>query len=647
MRRSILIALACLATSGCSDRFMSTPEKINRAFPPITEVRVAAESLRAVLLEKPDVIESFDRQYAARMQLRAMICAQTLTVGRLDSVDQVKGYAVNRECLNEQDLQLLQYLGIRHIGVLLARPALRPLVPLGPPMTVPSGGGPDLYGAHVAGAAGVAVFSGARGELVSVEIPGGKKIATLASVATPAAGVLVSPNGRVVAARLQTNNVLFIDTETGSKLWESKDLKQFYGWLPDVSAALAADAKTGALTLIDFDAGTVAPHPVALREPGWALQVSAAPSRVLIGGTRLLSLLEHVRSGLVIKASVVKELQLRQNRSMSSMSPPSLMHGGKTIVFGSGRDLMALSLETGNETVWPVGDLFVGRYAKLSETTLLVDMAERDSAGAKVAVFDIDKATLAPVATGDTGNGTLTDLPGRTGFVRRSYQELWLGDKVKSGEPVTLDSVVNAHNLARQIARLEAETRDDGRVEHGAQLQSSSTFAAPIATIASPSLPLAMPSRTAPAARNGPSAVPGQDAILTSLVRAARMEAVGVYQGAAATTGAQGRKVGNVEVRVRRGKPIILVLSSYEPVRWRVVQESGARVVSVLLSGYYQSEVTGIGNARIVNTGSNYAYEAGSAQHVALNRQTILYTGKPIDSFQGRYEGSTFTVGGE
>lgn len=644
----IAIAIASVAMSGCGDRFLSTPEKINQAFPPIAEVRVAVESVRAVLMEDPQLTQAFDRHYAARMQLRAMICAQAVTVGRLDSVAKVKGYAVNRDCLNEQDTQLLQYVGIQHIGLLLIRPALRPLVPLGPPMTVPSGGGSDVYGAHAAAAAaaaaGVGVLSGMRGELISVELPGGKKIATLGSVATPSASILVSPNGRLVAVRSHTNSVVFIDTESGSKLWETKDLKQFYGWLPELSAALASDAKTGALALIDFNAGTVAPHPIALREPAWAVHVSTAPSRVLVGGARLFSVIEHVRSGLVVKASTLKQLQVRQGQGMLSVSPPTLMHGGKSIFFTSGRDLALMSLETGVETVWPSGELFTGRYAKLSESTLLVDTSERDSTGAKVAIFDIDKATLAPVAAGETGNGTLTDLPGRIGFARRNYQELWLGDTVKSGEPATLDSLVTASNLARQIARLEAVTQDGAGGDDGAFSASS---AAPTFTIATPSMSFATPSRAAPPARSALSSAPGQDAILTSMARVARMEAVGVYQGSAATTGAQGRKVGNVDVRVRRGKPIILVLSSYEPVRWRVVQESGARVVSVLLSGYHQSEVTGVGNARVVNTGSSYAYEAGSAQQAALNRQTALYTGKTIDSFQGRYEGSTFTVGAQ
>lgn len=636
MFRSIVVALACISLSGCFDRFLSTPEKVNKAFPPSAEVRVAEEGLRALLAQSPEQAAAFERQYASGMQLRAMICSQTMAIGRFDSVAKVKGYALSQQCLSEQDTQLLQTLGLRRIGLLLTKPALRPLAPLGTPMTVPSGGDPGQAGAYAAAGAGVAVLAGAGGELISVEIPGGKKIATLASGPRALATVLVSPNGRVAAVRSYINHVMFVDTETGAKLWDAKEFKQFYAWLPEVSAALAADASTGTLALIDFDAASIAPHPIALREPAWAVPVSPHPSRVLVGNARLFSLIEHSRSGGAINAVKLKELQIRQAQGVTASTPPTLMHGGKTILFNAGRDLASMSLETGIETIWPSGELLVARYAKLSESTVLVETTERGSAGGGLAVFDLDKATLAPVAAGQTGNGTLMGLTGRTGFARRSYHELWMGDSVTTGAPVALEGLVSADNLARQIARLETEGME------GARSGADGPFAAaaPMVTIAAPSLTFVSPSRAAPP-------VPiGQDASLAALARVNRMEAVGVYQGSAPSTGARGHKIGHVEVRVRRGKPIILVLSSYEPVRWKVVLEPGARVVSVLLSGYYQSEVIGAGNARIVNTGSSFAYEAGSANQMALYRQTALYTGKAIDSFQGKYEGAVFTVGG-
>ncbi len=630
MFRSTAAALLCLALSACSsDVFLPGSAKVNKAFPPIAEVRVAEEGLRATLLSDAKASSAFERQYASRLELRALTCGQGITVGRFDSIDKVKALAVNRACLIEQDALLLQFLGIRQVGLRLSQPPLRPLAPLGPPALIPTAGGPEILAGYAASAAGVAVLTGSRGELLSVEIPGGKKIATLPAAPNGTRNVQVSPNGRVAAVRVN-NSVMFIDTETGSKLWDTSDIKQFYGWLPEVSAALASDGKTGILALIDFETGLIAEHPVALRDPAWAMTVSTSPSRVLVGSGRVFSLIEHVRDGLV-KGVTVKEFHLKQGQGVTS-SGPTLMLDGKSIVFTSSRELMAVELDSGKETSWATGEYFSGRYAKLSESTLLVDALDQENNRTKAMVFDIAKATLAPVIGADGGNGNVAELAGRTGFIRRGYQEVWFGDTVKAGDPVAIDSVVNAVNLARQLARLEAASGEVGR-------------AAPPgfdnATPASPAF--IIPGVSPPPARAAP--VPGQDAMLVALASHARIEAVGVYQGAAAKADAGGHKIGNVQVRVRRGKGVILVLSSYEPVRWTLVPEPGAAILAVLLSGYYQSEVVGAGRARVIVSGSGHAYEIGSSDYQTLNRQTMIYTGKGIDAFQGKYEGSAFTVG--
>lgn len=45
-------------------------------------------------------------------------------------------------------------------------------------------------------------------------------------------------------------------------------------------------------------------------------------------------------------------------------------------------------------------------------------------------------------------------------------------------------------------------------------------------------------------------------------------------------------------------------------------------------------------------TGSTYAYKIGTKEYNTLNQETTRWTGKSIDVFQGRYEGSSFSVGG-
>jgi len=131
-------------------------------------------------------------------------------------------------------------------------------------------------------------------------------------------------------------------------------------------------------------------------------------------------------------------------------------------------------------------------------------------------------------------------------------------------------------------------------------------------------------------------------------LREAQIEGIGVYQGAGAGRGSgQARTAGVVEVRVRRSpKPVALVLSSYEPVRWMIITDSGARVAAVLLSGYHASTVVGAGAARVDQLGRSYAYEKGSRGYADLQQTVVSWAGKPMTYFQGRYEGSSFAVGG-
>jgi hypothetical protein len=118
---------------------------------------------------------------------------------------------------------------------------------------------------------------------------------------------------------------------------------------------------------------------------------------------------------------------------------------------------------------------------------------------------------------------------------------------------------------------------------------------------------------------------------IAELARNSQIEALGVYQGKmiGAQATASERRKGNIEVRIRRSaKPIVLVLSSYEPVRWQLTREPGANLVVVLVSGYYQSEVVGAGAARVVMNGSSFSYKPGSQEYSALNRDVMRLTGK-------------------
>ena len=174
--------------------------------------------------------------------------------------------------------------------------------------------------------------------------------------------------------------------------------------------------------------------------------------------------------------------------------------------------------------------------------------------------------------------------------------DAWFGDEVAAGEPIPLRQLTRNFELDVQLAIARAQ-----ELAEGALVPSPGAERWP----------------AAPAPEVEPRAVlPG----LGDVPPDAQIHIVGVYEGegGAAPAGSTAHPVRNVRVRTRASsRPMVLVLTSYEPVNW-VVTNSGARIAAVLLGGYYTSTVTGVGNANVLRIGRAYAYEPNSDQYARL-----------------------------
>ena len=93
-------------------------------------------------------------------------------------------------------------------------------------------------------------------------------------------------------------------------------------------------------------------------------------------------------------------------------------------------------------------------------------------------------------------------------------------------------------------------------------------------------------------------------------------------------------------------RPSILVLNSYEPVRWNLISEGGVRLAAVLVASYHPPTVVGAGNARQLQIGQTYAYRRNSTEYTRLEQEVMRHTGQRIDVFQERHEGQSFAAGG-
>ncbi|MBM81754.1 MAG: hypothetical protein CMJ78_14345 [Planctomycetaceae bacterium] len=135
------------------------------------------------------------------------------------------------------------------------------------------------------------------------------------------------------------------------------------------------------------------------------------------------------------------------------------------------------------------------------------------------------------------------------------------------------------------------------------------------------------------------------DYIANTKFRSAEVHVVGFYEGHYPTgEGHSGNShpTGKARVRVTRSEtPAVLVLTSYEPIEWKVECEEGANLVQILLSGNHPQSVVGQpeGTPIAELPGRASAYKRGESLEIlrATIRQEL---GKRIATFQGAYSGS-------
>lgn len=682
----LCLLLGGLAFGWSVDAQLSAPDKISKAFQPSAEVRISLENLESLIPADDESLKFFKSNYESRLTLRALTCSQGYSIGRFDSIENIKKLAIDRDCLKEQDEQLHQLIGLKLIGFRLMQPPLRPFVKLGPPSTMHGLDGIEFHIGKSASKAGVAVFRSSRNEFVSVEIPSGKKIASLPTMPEASqTNFSLSPNGRVLAIPVNNRDLRFLDIETGQDLWLAKDTIQFDAWLPEVQSALVRKYKGGKneVLLIDFKTGEIKTYIAAPDGfPSWALPVSESPSRVLVGFNSELSLVENTRSVEGVEGYVIKSFKI-QSREGINPATLTLMLNRKAIAFSTAhQNFMLINLETGEEKIFKTKEFLLGRYtAKLSEETLLVD-SYNHSVGRSIYqpwILNVKDSTLSPVETTEANTGEIYPLDGRAGFMRKERQKMWIADELKIGKPESLDNMVAGRKLEMQLAALENEERiakaredamnaaqDISRVQQQmgmkdasgtnlAQLrenilldqlkqreQNSYAVSAPMASAVAPA-------QLAPSSGNNYDAATNEarrQAILNATNRMlgnipsnAKVEAVGVYE-------TKDRSPSGISVIVKKSdKPLVLMLSAYEPVRWNLIKEPGANLVAVIATGYNLPEVTGAGATKTMIKRGSYAYQQNGSEYAALNNDAIMWTGKPISKFQGTYGGTVFVVG--
>jgi hypothetical protein len=162
----------------------------------------------------------------------------------------------------------------------------------------------------------------------------------------------LSRNGRVVAFSAMGQGLVFVETETGSRILELPQAGSFVAWLTE-AGGFVHGGTPGNLVLVDTATGASGPHPLGLRNASWGLQVPGKASQLLLGNGRHIELVSQERHTDGIHAVSIKQYPLAEGLSVSSLSPVPMLQG-KRLVFQSMLDIGWLDLESGQSGAWKV-----------------------------------------------------------------------------------------------------------------------------------------------------------------------------------------------------------------------------------------------------------------------------------------------------
>lgn len=610
------VALACvLSVTAACHRFATSPEdRINAAMPLAADTAEAKRAFDTLARAQSYDAARIDNEFRDRLKMRALECAHGYSPAWSEGEESVRAQLSDTACFERFDQSLAQWVGLRHAGLLLAAPPLRPIPAKPAPYLVAED---RIAEGSFARQAGIAVLHTSKRHEV-FDLGSGQRLQAILRNGRSFV-VDISDNGRLLSLN-QDQATVVVDLERGKPLLRLEDVGgQKLFWVGKAGAVYVPENARAPLFL-DLLSGRESPLPTSIGSLG-AVAPTPAPGRyALLGFTRHASI-DVVQDAQGWSAKLAQEVE--PNEAVGNWRPGNLNADG-TLYIGQQNGLALLDLLTLQARKVDLKPLMVSAVVPTPDPDLVyLAGTYRTATGFEhePLLYSLSKRTLAAAQVAKRLYVTLVYLPSIKRNAVRDDFKLSLLDELHGAAPVDAQTYLQGLPVA-EPAPMPAIASDEG-----------AAAAARAAWLAE----TARGSRTA-----------ATDPALAMRATMADIEAVGIYEGEGAVhgPGSSARQPGTVQVRVKRGRPVILVLTSYEPVNWIVKPDPGAIVLAVLRGGYYPSQVQGAGNARITDLGRLYAYKRGDAAYEKLDAEVKRLSGKPMDRFQGTYRGQAFEVGG-
>lgn len=604
-----MIAFVGLLLSGCESLLQDSEERINAAIPMASDIeRSMSEAIEYAGPERRKVIED---ELTKRLKVRALTCSNGYTPSWHTSDEEIRKELHDRSCFNEKDIELARWLGFLRVSMILAEQPIRPIADSHQKFYVADESIQWVYPASQAGVMlvtlnkGIQIFDLETGDTIFKEIN-----------ETKMRGGEISANGRLFT--IGNNEQLLIRrSDTGDIVVSlpGVGVRNFH-WFGE-RGALYRREDNQQYVLIDLVTGKEAPFAGVL---GSILRIvpDGDNKSFLISTTQGLSRVEVKWSGEAPSMKLLADVALSDRLSSGLWCLTS-----DEVTYIAGRDsLHIVATDSFEREDIPLAPFNIMRMSATPDPDKIIingfirDVSASDN---QHYYYSIQDRSFALIDKDDLISVQYLYIPALNSLVAISRNRVVVFDDPPSAEPVDIKSFISDANMRVNQKKLEDFDR---------QQAYSATGSRPIVVWTEP------------------ASIPVKP--MLDIPHDAKIEAIGVYQG-----GGEGarprepRKTTNVDVRVRRSeKPVVLVLSSYEPVLWRVVAEPGARLDAVLVSGNHASQVIGAGSTRTIVLGTAYAYERSNPGYLKLDNEVFRMTGKRISLFQGSYEGAQFIVGG-
>lgn len=613
------LLLSCLLFSGCSDVLLSRTEKFNRAFPPNADLRAAIETHRDFIRADATTQNEFKHKLNSLMQTRDITCGYQLAIGLFDSVEKISSMPINRHCLNTVDAELSKKVAFQSIGFRLNQPPIIPKTSLGeakPIQTDAPFRGSEIYAARDAN---LAILRGDSNSYSAVEIPSGRVLSTFNHQFGSSQRKFLSPNGRVLAINSTDASITYLDIESGAVIYQDKGSGYFVAWLENSSGALI-NTRERKLASIEFNLNIYNIHHSWTRYIEWAYTLSGSLNKLLLSDRKALYLATYETTNEGLQISILSELNAQESTTLLQL-PPMLLNDGTKMAARTLNGLGIVDLDGGSELLFNLSPYHTHGVAQLNDHQLLVSIFDKESHKNQIWIIDINSQKIQLTDFDVERTSSLSGLIGRIGYILSGRSTILIGDSVgTSGKPTDINEFTSQLNMEWQIQKLETDA--ERREAASRSISTESAIQSP------PSKP-----------------------ILENLPANAVIEAVGVYRGRETSQRERNQTISSkmeknpVEITVHGPKPVVLVLTSYEPVKWNIKLTSNAKLSAVLLSSYYPAEVTGAESVPIKIIGSKSLYERTDINYASVDQEVQRWTGKKIGSFQGSYQGSHFQVG--